>query len=76
VLEAPQGIISANLLMQSRSSINGISHEVSVRVGLTSVLTGNEILLDLKVLMEINFFLLILGYYFNENEMSYLKAKD
>jgi hypothetical protein len=75
-LEAPQGIISANLLMQSRSSINGISHEVSVRVGLTSVLTGNEILLDLKVLMEINFFLLILGYYFNENEMSYLKAKD
>jgi hypothetical protein len=75
-LEAPQGIISANLLVQSRSSINGISHEVSVRVGLTSVLTGNEILLDLKVLMEINFFLLILGYYFNENEMSYLKAKD
>lgn len=47
-----------------------------VRVGLTSVLTGKEILLDLNVLLEINFFLLIHGYYFNQNKMSYLKAND
>lgn len=47
-----------------------------VSVGLISMLTGNEILLGLSVLLEINFFLLILGYYLNENEMSYLKAND
>ena len=36
--------------------------------GLTSVLTGNETLLDSNVLLEINCFLLIHGYYFNQNE--------
>lgn len=46
------------------------------RVGLTSVPAGNEILLHLNVLLEINFFLLIHGYYFNQNEMSYLKEND
>lgn len=47
-----------------------------VRIGLTSVLTGYETPLSLKVLLEINFFSLFHGDYFNQNEMSYLKAND
>lgn len=46
------------------------------RVGLTSVPTGNEILLHLNVLLEINFFYLFMAIHFNQNEMSYLKAND
>lgn len=62
----------------SRTSVKGSYSEMSAEMGfgLTSVLTGNETLLDSNVLLEINCFLLIHGYYFNQNEMSYLKAND
>lgn len=46
-----------------------------VRVGLTSVLTGNKTLLDLNALLEI-FFLLTHGDFLNQNKKSYLKAND